>query len=298
MGRAQRRPGGVVPGSGRPHTIADPIQMILARPSICLPPFVCHLQADGQNFRLCFHERTMWNLIRKVLPPLLLVALVAGCKTSEGRGAALPKHFVFFGAEHERIKEAAFLDNPHIAGAQLKYTWRELEPERDHYEFRALIRGCGFPAAPWQTALRATPGRFIWRRHPRSELSAGRPGFLGRRSCKYDYEGDDESKAKFDGWVARRWDPAVRARFSKLLDALGKQVDGRIEGLNLAESAVSGESGKRHPPGLTYASYVDGVEEIMTAARKAFPRSCVIEYANFMPGEWLPWSDHGYLRAV
>ena len=31
---------------------------------------------------------------------------------------------------------------------------------------------------------------------------------------------------------------------------------------------------------------------------KAFPRSTVLQYANFMPGEWLPWTDHGYLKAV
>ena len=36
----------------------------------------------------------------------------------------------------------------------------------------------------------------------------------------------------------------------------------------------------------------------MTAARAAFPRSCVIQYANFMPGEWLPDGDHGYLRGI
>jgi hypothetical protein len=116
---------------------------------------------------------------------------------------------------------------------------------------------------------------------------------------KYDYEGDDESKAQFDGWVARRWDPAVRARFAKLLEALGQAVDGRIEGLTLPETSVGfGESGNLHPPGFTYENYVEGVKDIMSAARKAFPRSCVIQYANFMPGEWLPWTEHGYLRAV
>ncbi len=23
-----------------------------------------------------------------------------------------------------------------------------------------------------------------------------------------------------------------------------------------------------------------------------------MQYANFMPGEWLPWEDHGYLRSI
>src|SRR5205823_2391268 len=29
-----------------------------------------------------------------------------------------------------------------------------------------------------------------------------------------------------------------------------------------------------------------------------FPKSVTIQYANFMPGEWLPGEDKGYLRSV
>ena len=36
----------------------------------------------------------------------------------------------------------------------------------------------------------------------------------------------------------------------------------------------------------------------MKALRRAFPKSVVMQYANFMPGEWLPGEDRGHLRAV
>ena len=36
----------------------------------------------------------------------------------------------------------------------------------------------------------------------------------------------------------------------------------------------------------------------MTALKKAFPKSVAMQYANFMPGEWLPGEDKGYLRSV
>lgn len=36
----------------------------------------------------------------------------------------------------------------------------------------------------------------------------------------------------------------------------------------------------------------------MSALKRAFPRSVAMIYANFMPGEWLPWEDKGYLRSV
>src|SRR4026207_1153140 len=54
--------------------------------------------------------------------------------------AALPpQHYVFFSRERHRIQERSFLDNPNIAGAQLKYTWRELEPDRDRYNLKPLL---------------------------------------------------------------------------------------------------------------------------------------------------------------
>ena len=36
----------------------------------------------------------------------------------------------------------------------------------------------------------------------------------------------------------------------------------------------------------------------MLALKKAFPSSTTMIYANFIPGEWLPWNDKGYLRSI
>lgn len=84
---------------------------------------------------------------------------------------------------------------------------------------------------------------------------------------------------------------------AQLLAALGHAVDGRVEGVNLAETAI-GVGDSPHPAGFTYEGYVEAMQDLMTGARAAFPRSQVIVYANFMPGEWLPNDDHGYLRAI
>jgi len=98
--------------------------------------------------------------------------------------------------------------------------------------------------------------------------------------------------------VARRWDPAVQERFHKLLFALGKEFDGRIEGVNFAEtSADFGESGRLFPKGFSCEIYRDAIVTNMKALKRAFPKSVVMRYANFMPGEWLPGDDKGYLRA-
>lgn len=125
------------------------------------------------------------------------------------------------------------------------------------------------------------------------------PAFHGGAARQYEFEDDDETRPILGGWVARRWDPAVRDRFIKLLQVLGAELDGRIEGVNFAETAVEfGTSGELHPEGFTYENYFEGVRAIMTAAREAFPTSQVIQYANFMPGESLFDNDRGYLRGV
>lgn len=106
---------------------------------------------------------------------------------------------------------------------------------------------------------------------------------------KYEFEDDDESYPMINGWVARRWDPAVRERLAKLLFALTEQFDGQIAGLNLAETPIGfGASRELHPAGFSYDTYFEGIKDLMSSARRAFRESDVIVYANFMLGEELP----------
>ena len=76
------------------------------------------------------------------------------------------------------------------------------------------------------------------------------------------------------------------------------EFDGLIEGVNLPETAIGFESPAFHPPGFTFDAYAAGVLSTLSDARRAFKRSCVIVYANFMPGESLPAVDRGYLQSV
>ncbi len=241
-------------------------------------------------------------LARKV--PVTAIALfvvcgVAGPLRGDDGDDPRPRNYVFFGRERSRISEPGFLDNECVSGAQLKYTWRELEPERDRYDLRPLLDDLAYLSKHGKRLFVQIQDVSFSGEYPVPDYLLTDSAFGGGAARKYEYEGDDESAAKFDGWVARRWDPAVRARFIKLLGVIGREVDGRIEGINLPETSVGfGESGRLHPAGFTYENYLEGVKAIMSAALSAFPRSRVIQYANFMPGEWLPWTDRGYLREV
>jgi hypothetical protein len=241
------------------------------------------------------------NKTKCIHAAVLLALLAISGKAAEPKitAPAAPKNFIFFGHERERIVETNFLENKNIVGAQIKYTWRELEPERDHYEFDLLLKDLAFLKSHGKRLFVQLQDVSFDENVPVPAYLQKDPAFSGGADRKYEHEGDDESKEVFDGWVARRWDPAVYGRFIKLIEALGKKVDGKIEGVCLPETAIGmSETSKHRPAGFTYQAYVDGLKETMTAAHKAFPHSCVIEYANFMPGEFLPWIDNGYMKAI
>jgi hypothetical protein len=224
-----------------------------------------------------------------------LAALVAPASPPRSE----PRHYVFFGRERDRIHQRSFLDTPAIAGAQLKYLWRELEPRPGVYTVRAVLDDL--------MLLERHGKRLVLQLQDVTfDSSQAVPSYLlrdevygGGVAPQFDAPDDDSTRARFAGWVARRWDPAVHARFVTLLDTLGRVLDGRIEVLVLPESSVDFGLGARHvPAGFTPAGYAACIRERMSAAQRAFPRSGVIQYANFMPGEWLPWEDHGHLRSL
>jgi hypothetical protein len=52
--------------------------------------------------------------------------------------AAELHHYVFFNLDRERICEPSFLKTKAFDGAQIKYTWKQLEPEKDKYDFAMI----------------------------------------------------------------------------------------------------------------------------------------------------------------
>lgn len=222
----------------------------------------------------------------------------AACATAPTTPTRTPRHFVFFGYERQRIHDEAFLTTPAIVGAQLKYSWRELEPERGCYDFATLRSDLTFLASQGK-------GLWVQVQDVSFDERIPVPGYLrtpefGSGAAR-KYEGDDDPKTPdvFDGWVARRWDPQVRARFGALLAALGREFDGRIAGINLAETAIGfGDERNAWPEGFSPEAYAAAECATLDALRAAFCSSPAVIYANFMPGEWLPWEDRGYLRSV
>lgn len=222
---------------------------------------------------------------------LFLAAVSKQCGGGAPDGG--PGNFVYFARNHEPALERAFLQAPGVDGAQLTFTWRELEPERGQYDFAEIER---------YIEVLGQYGKRLWiqlsdvtfgDRLPVPEYLRADTAFHGGAARKYE-----GLEGVFDGWVARRWDPAVRRRLAALFQALAAEFDGRIEGVNLAETAIGFEDPRFHPPGFSFDAYASGIRAIMRDAGRAFRRSCVVVYANFMPGEALPAVDKGYLRGI
>lgn len=196
-------------------------------------------------------------------------------------------HFVYFARDRELIIGHPMLSHPMFTGAQIMYSWREFEPEKGKYDFSILkqdyeyLKNYGkklfvqLQDVTFNPRYKALPDYILTGEYD------------GGAVLQYNDDGTP------GGWVAKRWNKKVRERFSLLLQALGKEFDGKIEGINLQETAIGVKD-----TGFSELDYVAGLKENMLALKKAFPGSVTMIYANFIPGEWLPGNDKGYLRGI
>jgi len=222
----------------------------------------------------------------KTVPTLLMSALLilAG---SSSLAAKSVHHYVFFGLDREKVKEAkSFLQTPAFEGAQIAYTWRQLEQGKDNYDFSEIREDLAFLNAHGKKLwIQFQDVSFNPNRVPVPKYLLNDPQYNGGADKQWRIPGNDESTAVHEGWMARRWDPAVQERLYKLFAALGEEFDGRIEGINLSEtSSIFGWTGKLFPKGYSEEIYRDAIIANMKALKRAFPKSIAMQYANFMPG--------------
>lgn len=201
------------------------------------------------------------------------------------------KHYVYFARDRDEIINHPFLNQPGFEGAQIMYVWKQLEPERDKYDF-SLIHDD-------YTYLKSK-GKKIFIQLQDATFNPNNkpvPGYM--LSDEYDggVAGQFNIAGKLQGWVAKRWNKKVQDRFAKLLIALAKEFDGKIEGINLQETAI-GVSIK-YDPAFSPQLYVEAIKTNMLSLKKAFEKSVTMQYANFMPSErGLDHAEKKYLKLI
>jgi hypothetical protein len=159
---------------------------------------------------------------------------------------------------------------PGVRGAHKRYPWRELEPEPGVYDFSIVAADLQLMADHGMqlvvmiedktfTDARPTPP-YLWETHTLPNNAGGH--------------------------TAKRWDPYVVERLSRLLAELGARFDEHpaLEGIALQESAMSLSQDVKNAHGYTPEAYRDALIEILSNARAAMPRSQVFWYMNFLDG--------------
>jgi hypothetical protein len=220
------------------------------------------------------------------LKGLLTIGMLAALAHPAESASAHLRHFVFFGRDRERIAERSFLDSKAFEGAQIRYSWKQIEHGEDGYDFADIEHDLAFLGSHGKKLFAQIQDiSYSMAIMPLPQYLLQDPVYHGGAEKQFQIPGGDEKHATPAGWVARRWDPAVEKRFQKLLLALGRQFDGRIEGINLAETSIDfGETGQLYPKGFTPEIYRDAIVADMRVLKQAFPKSVAMVYANFMVG--------------
>ncbi|WP_347218382.1 hypothetical protein [Chryseobacterium sp.] len=133
-----------------------------------------------------------------------------------------------------------------IGGVQIVYNWRALETSKDVYNFSGIEKDLEYLTSLNKKLFIQLQDRFF---EPQAryvpDYILKEKEYTGGLVAQYDNPG--ENKSVGSGWVTQQWNPAVRERYQKLIGALGKRFDGRIQGINLPETSIDIEMKKIKP---------------------------------------------------
>ncbi len=225
--------------------------------------------------------------MRAPIALLALLTLLTG--SAHAAGSTEPSNFLFADSE-SLASHAELVERKDIAGVQIVYSWKSLEPTQGQYDFSRIDADLAFLEKRGKHLFVQLQDRFfqIDARHlPRYLLED--PQYGGGLAPQRDNPG--EGKPEGHGWVAMQWNPALRARFQALLTALARHVDGRVYGINLPETAADIDQEKDRT-GFNCDLYFAAELANIRHARQVFRKSHVVQYVNFWPCGWN--DENGY----
>jgi hypothetical protein len=191
------------------------------------------------------------------------------------------QHFIFFSRDREKIHDSSFYNHPGIRGAQITYSWKQLERTKDKYDFSEIEEDLRFLQSH---------GKRLWIQLQDVTFDSNNYATPAYLMSDMAYHGGVNSQYSDNppyikaGWVTRRWDPAVAERFHKLLGKLAERFDGKIAGINLPETSVGFPEGLE-PEGFNSQNYVRAIKSNMKVLKENFSKSTPLLYANFMPDD-------------
>src|SRR3990167_5600448 len=182
-----------------------------------------------------------------------------------------PDIYLFLGSKSPQ-KYKILLENKNIKGAQIIYSWKALEPEKNHYNFTPIKNDLKFlESIHKKLFVQIQDKSFDVKNIPI-------PAYLQNKKYHYgvekqvDFSGPE--KPSGIGWVTKQWNPLVQKRFQKLIIALGKRYDGKIAGVNLSETAIDISNSKINKKFCT--AYFQSILKNDVVLRLSFKKSIVV----------------------
>jgi len=208
--------------------------------------------------------------------------------------AATPQNYLFIDSQDvEKLRPILLRDD--INGAQIVYSWKQLEKAPGQYDFSDIEKDLNVLSKMNKKLFIQIQDRFFEPEHRNIPAYLQRePQYLGGLFEQSDNPG--EGKAVGSGWVAMQWNPALRERYQRLLAALAVAFDGKVAGINLPETAIDIDAKKASKVGFTCDRYFAATLDNMLFAKKVFKKSQVVQYVNFWPCEWN--NDHEYMSRL
>lgn len=184
-----------------------------------------------------------------------------------------PGHYVFIG--QGAIRPELILE--HFRGVQKCYSWKALEPEPGRYDFSAIHA---------DLALLKQHGKQLVLQMQYKAFGKGArltPAYIQGPEF-----GGGVYRANSGSFDPVLWNAKVGERMDALFAALGREFDSdpTLEAVVLPETAPSASLEKFPQPGVeryTKEIYFEALKARMSAMRRAFPNTVVIQYANFPP---------------
>ena len=230
--------------------------------------------------------RILKSMLRLALGLSLAAMLVSASAQTQ---APMPRNFLYTSVSDISGIQGT-LARPDIEGVQVVYSWKELEPEKDHYDFSRIEHTLQITGAARKKLFVQVQDRFFEPQARNIPLYLQNdPVYGGGLVEQSDNPGMNK---KGSGWVAEQWNPALRARYQKLLKELASRFDGQVYGVNLPESSIDIDMKHDHS-GFSCDKYFDAELDNMKFARGVFHKSYVVQYINFWPCEWN--NDHKYM---
>jgi len=154
----------------------------------------------------------------------------------------MAENFIYFpsrGADGITLRQDAALLDPRFSGAQVVYTWRELEPRKGHYDFSAIRQDLTYLNGQGKQLWVQLQEKSFTPKLNVPEYLVKAPQYKGgvlKQSMETAPERDRTQPLASDdyGWSAKLWEQTVRERYQRLIRALGNEFDGNITFINFS----------------------------------------------------------------